>query len=605
MTKSARIPVAGACLLFLACCSLPWVGLWNPNGVADTGLYSLYGGRMAHGLVPYRDFFIEFPPGALPALVIPALPRSNYVVWFKIFEFLCGAGTLVCLGIILTALRVSRRNMWIALGLAAIAPAALGAITLNSFDYWPALLTTAAVAALVSRRVTVAFALLGAATTAKLFPAGLLPLALLFAVPQLGRWRRPLIAYAGTLFLIVAPFAILGPGGLRFSLHVQLRRGLQLESLGASVLATAHHFGLYDAHYTPNLAYAQLSGTTASTLATVSTVVMVAAIALVAWLYHRTRGEASDLVRRRVLVRPAAQPVTDVVQTVHAALRGGGPGVRAIRELGSARVARDQKRAQPFRPAAVAALHHPPSRRRPVAVVERGHQHTARLDQRRRSLEGTPHRARMVERAPRVADRGALETGAERRVQNRRMQHLKARPRLARAAPLGELDAQRIGVERGDARRAEPQKRLAEKPRAAADVDDRFAVEAITSQQLPDRVHRPGQRVVGDEPREGRPVAAEREARHRLDEPGRLAAPRRGGHERKSRGLGLPVDPGRVPHRRDLAMNRVGCGHVGVLVARLHIRRQPSPLLGDGPDRARNLPFAKTPESARNAWCFY
>ena len=296
MTKSARIPVAGACLLFLACCSLPWVGLWNPNGVADTGLYSLYGGRMAHGLVPYRDFFIEFPPGALPALVIPALPRSNYVVWFKIFEFLCGAGTLVCLGIILTALRVSRRNMWIALGLAAIAPAALGAITLNSFDYWPALLTTAAVAALVSRRITVAFALLGAATAAKLFPAGLLPLTLLFAVPQLGRWRRPLIAYAGTLFLIVAPFAILGPGGLRFSLHVQLRRGLQLESLGASVLATAHHFGLYDAHYTPNLAYAQLSGTTASTLATVSTVVMVAAIALVAWLYHRTRGEASDLV---------------------------------------------------------------------------------------------------------------------------------------------------------------------------------------------------------------------------------------------------------------------------------------------------------------------
>ncbi|HEX7524878.1 MAG TPA: glycosyltransferase 87 family protein [Gaiellaceae bacterium] len=296
MTKSARIPVAGACLLFLACCSLPWVGLWNPNGVADTGLYSLYGGRMAHGLVPYRDFFIEFPPGALPALVIPALPRSNYVVWFKVFEFLCGAGTLVCLGIILAGLRVSRRNTWIALGLAAIAPAVLGAITLNSFDYWPALLTTAAVAALVSRRTTIAFALLGAATAAKLFPAGLLPLALLFAVPQLGRWRRPLIAYACTLLLIVAPFAILGPGGLRFSLDVQLRRGLQLESLGASILATAHHFGLYDAHYAPNLAYAQLSGTTASALATVSTVVMVAAIALVALLYHRTRGEASDLV---------------------------------------------------------------------------------------------------------------------------------------------------------------------------------------------------------------------------------------------------------------------------------------------------------------------
>jgi uncharacterized membrane protein len=298
MTTRARIPVAGACLLFLACCSLPWVGLWNPNGVADTGLYGLYGSHMAHGLMPYRDFFVEFPPGALPALVIPALPGSNYVVWFKIFEFLCGAATLVCLGIILARLRVSQRNMCIALGLAALAPAVLGAITLNSFDYWPAFLMTAAIAALVSGRHTIAFALLGAATAAKLFPAALLPLALLFAIAQLGRnrWRGPLIAYACTLGAIVAPFAILGPGGLRFSFNVQLRRGLQLESLGASILATAHHFGAYDAHFTPNLPYAQLSGTTASAVATASTVVMVAAIALVAWLYHRTAGEASDVV---------------------------------------------------------------------------------------------------------------------------------------------------------------------------------------------------------------------------------------------------------------------------------------------------------------------
>lgn len=298
MRTSARVPAAGACLLFLACCSLPWVGLWNPAGVADTGLYSLYGSQMAHGLVPYRDFFVEFPPGALPALVIPALPGSHYVVWFKIFEFLCGAGTLVCLGVILARLRVSQRNAWITLGLTAVAPAALGAITLNSFDYWPALFMTAAIAALVSDRHKLGFALLGAATAAKLFPAALLPVALLYTFPRLDRDRRhgPLIAYICALGAIVAPFAILGPGGLRFSVQVQLRRGLQLESLGASLLATAHHFGAYEARYAANLAYAQLTGTLASALATVSTVVMVAAIVVVAWLYQRTPGDALDLV---------------------------------------------------------------------------------------------------------------------------------------------------------------------------------------------------------------------------------------------------------------------------------------------------------------------
>jgi len=293
-----RTATAGACLLFLACCSLPWVGLWNPNGVADTGLYSLYGIRMAHGLVPYRDFFIEFPPGALPALVLPALPGSHFVVWFKIFEALCGAGTIVCLATILTRLRVSSRSAYVALGVAAVAPAALGPITLNSFDYWPALLMAAAVAALVADRQTTGFALLGVATAAKLFPAGLLAVALLYALRRHGRdiVRPALLAYVAAAAVVFAPFAILGAGGLRFSLRTQITRGLQLESLGASFLAAAHHLGAYQAHYSPNLAYAQFAGRLASGIATGSTIVMLAAIVLVAWLYHRTAGETADFV---------------------------------------------------------------------------------------------------------------------------------------------------------------------------------------------------------------------------------------------------------------------------------------------------------------------
>ena len=293
-----RAATAAACGLFLACCSLPWVGLWNPNGVADTGLYSLYGGRMAHGLVPYRDFFLEFPPGALPAFVLPALPRSHFVVWFHVFEALCGLGTIVCLGTILTRLHTRDGRAYLALALAALAPAALGPITLNSFDYWPALLMTASVAALACDRTKAGFALLGVATAAKLFPAGLLALALLFTIRRHGRARvrGALVAYVAAVAVIFAPFAALGAGGLRFSLHVQVSRGLQLESLGATMLAAAHHLGAYDVTYTPNLAYAQLAGPFASAIATISTVAMVAAVALVAWLYRRTPGDPRDFV---------------------------------------------------------------------------------------------------------------------------------------------------------------------------------------------------------------------------------------------------------------------------------------------------------------------
>jgi hypothetical protein len=296
--RRPRIAAAAACGLFLACCCLPWVGLWRPGGVADTGLYSLYGMRMAHGLVPYRDFFIEFPPGALPALVLPALPGSSYVEWFKIFEALCGTGTIVCLAAILARLRVPERRAYLALGLAAIAPAALGPITLNSFDYWPALLTTAAVAAIALGRSRSGFALLGVATAAKVFPAGLLLLALLYVRHRSGSSsiRGAVLAYVAACLAVFAPFLALGPGGLRYSLSVQFGRGLQLESLGASLLTVLHHVGAYEARYTPNLAYAQFAGGVASTVANVATVVMLAAIVVVAWLFSRTEQTVEDFV---------------------------------------------------------------------------------------------------------------------------------------------------------------------------------------------------------------------------------------------------------------------------------------------------------------------
>jgi Glycosyltransferase family 87 len=293
---SRRVALGGGLLLLLAACSLPWVGLWKGGGVADTGLYGLYGERMAHGLVPYRDFYVEFPPGALPALVLPALPGSHYVAWFHGLEFLFACGTLACLVPIVARTASSTQALYGAVGLAAVAPALLGPITLNSFDYWPAFLTTAAVALLVVGHRRSGFAVLGVATAAKLFPAGLLAVAFLLLVRRDGKrhWREAALAYVATTAAIFVPFAILGPGGLRFSLETQLRRGLQLESLGGALLAAAHHLAGYRPTYTPNLAYAQLAGPAASAAAALSSAAMVAAILLVAWLYARSRDDGAE-----------------------------------------------------------------------------------------------------------------------------------------------------------------------------------------------------------------------------------------------------------------------------------------------------------------------
>ena len=141
----------GAVVLFGACC-LPWVGLLANRVVGDMPLFHFYGERMANGQIPYRDFYFDWAPGSVPPVVAPAWIGSNYQEAFHALAYVYGvlavgslAGTLVLLG-------VSRRRLYAAVIAAALLPAALGAISINSVDYWPAVFTGAAIAALVAGR---------------------------------------------------------------------------------------------------------------------------------------------------------------------------------------------------------------------------------------------------------------------------------------------------------------------------------------------------------------------------------------------------------------------------------------------------------------------
>jgi uncharacterized membrane protein len=268
-------------VVLLAACSLPNVGLWNPQGKADTGLYSLYGGRIAHGHVPYRSgFSMEFPPGAIPALAVPALPRSHYVSWFKAFELLCAAAAIGAVAFTLAG--TSARRRYGAVAVAGMAPAVLGPIALNSFDLWPSALTAWAVALVVRGRPRWGLALLGAATAAKLYPVLLAPALLTYVARERGRdeTRRALLAAAAVVFAVFAPFAAVAPGGLRASLQQQVTRGLQVESLGGSILGVAHRLG---ADYHVVVSHSPFSfdvaGPGAAVLATLLTLVVVAATA--------------------------------------------------------------------------------------------------------------------------------------------------------------------------------------------------------------------------------------------------------------------------------------------------------------------------------------
>lgn len=296
-------------IVLVAACSLPNVGLWNPNGKADTGLYSLYGGRIAHGKLPYRSgFAMEFPPGAIPALAVPALPRSNYVSWFKTFELLCAAAAVAAVAFALAGTPARRR--YGAVVVAGAAPAVLGPIALNSFDLWPAALAAWGVALTVRGHPRWGLGLLGGATAAKLYPALLAPALLTYVARErsAAEARRALLAAAAVVAVVFAPFALLAPGGLKASLQEQATRGLQVESLGGSVLGVAHRLGAgYHVVVSSAPFSFDIAGRTASVLAAVLSLCVLAAAAL-AWQFQR-RGAVD---RDRTLGAVAATAVAFV-----------------------------------------------------------------------------------------------------------------------------------------------------------------------------------------------------------------------------------------------------------------------------------------------------
>ena len=55
------------------------------EGAKDVAIYRRAGEAILAGEVPYRDFFIEYPPGSLPAFVPPALFTESREAYASLF----------------------------------------------------------------------------------------------------------------------------------------------------------------------------------------------------------------------------------------------------------------------------------------------------------------------------------------------------------------------------------------------------------------------------------------------------------------------------------------------------------------------------------------
>jgi hypothetical protein len=271
---------------------------WIEQGrLSDVPVYIHYAELMRHGGVPYRDFKFEYPPAALPAMLLPSYMSWSYATSFAVLMGVCGGACIAASASALSAVGASTERTWAALLAIGISPLVLGSLFDTRFDLWPTLLALGAVAAVVRERPLVGGALLGLGFAAKLWPAVLLPLAIVHLWRRRGEAAALACASAFVLvaFVCFVPFAVLGPDGLRAMFADQLNRPLQVESLGAAVLMAAQHFGMRPLATVSTHGGQALSGRGAGLAADLSTVLEIATVAATWIVFARRRyadGEA-------------------------------------------------------------------------------------------------------------------------------------------------------------------------------------------------------------------------------------------------------------------------------------------------------------------------
>jgi hypothetical protein len=297
-TSAAALAAAA---VFLGSWALLHHGLYASEEIVDIPVYETYGNAIERGKIPYRDFRLEYPPGALPVFALPALAsqRDDQESFRRSFERLmaaCGVAAVLLAGLVLAGLRASRVRVVAALGFVAVFPLVLGNVVLTRFDLWPVALVLASLAALAWERDRLGFGLLGGAAAAKLFPAVLLPLAL--SVVWRRRGRREALVCLGVFGAVLAvaflPFLVLAPDGVAHSFGRQLSRPLQIESLGAALLLGLHHLAGLDVEMRSGHGSQNLDGALPAVL---GWTLSLAQLGVLTWIWLRRPIGAEALVR--------------------------------------------------------------------------------------------------------------------------------------------------------------------------------------------------------------------------------------------------------------------------------------------------------------------
>jgi hypothetical protein len=293
---AAAIAMAGVGVLLASSVPQP-TRLFSLPDRGDIKHYFRYAQRTFDGQVPYRDFTLEYPPGALPAFLAPGSADHGYFNRFRVFMLALGAAAVVLLVVALFLAGADAVDLAAGALVVATLPLTLApGLVFERFDLWPAFLVVLAVFWLLRGRRALGLAALSVGTVAKLYPLALVPLAVLTRRGRAHVWRD-LAVFVGVALAIVLPFALLAPRGVAHVGWLLVRRPLHIESLGGSTLLAAHRLGVYKP--TIYLSFAgswDLAGPAAKVVAVVCSLAEAAALVTVWFLFARGPRMPRDLL---------------------------------------------------------------------------------------------------------------------------------------------------------------------------------------------------------------------------------------------------------------------------------------------------------------------
>lgn len=284
------------------------LGWYADAAITDLGVYREASDQMMDGLLPYRDFSLEYPPLAALLFVMVGLVPGDYTTVFEIAMAACLCATV--LGVTYTARALGLPLMRQAAAGAAVAlsPLLLGNLVESRFDLALAAVLSWVLFAAVTRRWRLMWILFAAGVLLKLTPLALAPLLVVYHRRHAGSgaaFRGFGLALAGVM-AVIAPFFVMSPSGTWDIVGYHLERPLQIESIGGAYLLGLDAIADIPISVVNSFGSQGLEGRGPDVIAAISSLGVVVLIAAIAIVFARLLRRAAPPADARLLVAATA-----------------------------------------------------------------------------------------------------------------------------------------------------------------------------------------------------------------------------------------------------------------------------------------------------------